>query len=640
MSKTLRTIAYVAVAVAIVATTGSLQGALAFYSTAQSIDQTLSQKKPALKGSVSQVAIGATMPIPYMMGRTYTGGMQVFDNSAGTENRRRWNINVVSGAGPIEEFETLLADYEPISFAPDGDGDNAVGWFHDFMYRDWKVGSRPETAFEDDLPSIPGWTSAHKLSGYAAYKVKMKFDKDGKRFASGIPQLGVVAKGVKVYDPRLDDTYPGGVGSHRWDDEATWEWSDNPALHGLAYLRGRFANGVKIIGAGIPKDAIDIASFVEMANVNEANEWTVGGLVYEAPDLSKWDNLKRILQSGGAKPVWSGGLLRAVVSAPRPSLFNITGDDLAEGSVEVRAMKGWRDRRNSIVPKYRAEDHKWEYVQGDAVTASTYLTEDGELKTEEVQFDLVQDKDQAAQLAAYELANGREFGPITFTVKPRLLAYQVGEAGTVHIPEAGLFNQLAVITGRSVNPANGAVSLTLESETTAKHAYALGMTGTAPPTPTIRTAEELDLAVTEEGAGQTALLIANSGPRVLALSINAAAEITVSGHERVYSDKTVMVTGATIITTGAVADDLIAVYYDDLARTGGTVTYQYTVIPDGIGEIAEYYASSVNPGRHFVALLPVPATGTTSGGSGVGPGTGGTGSGVGGGGNQPDTVLE
>ncbi len=568
------------------------------------------------------------MAVPYAMGLTYTGGMQVFDNSGGDKNKYRHQVMVVSAAGPIESIDSLMADYATVGLS----GEAATGWFAGYLTLQKRLGARPETAHTSSLSPMPGWGASHKMSGFASYRVTMKFDKDGKRFASGIPQLGVVFKGVKVYDPRLDTTYPGGSGAQRWDDEATWAWSENPSLHGLAYARGRFVNGVKIVGVGFPKDAIDIASFVECANIDDANAWKVGGLVYEAPDLSKWDNLKRVLQAGGAKPIWAGGMLRLQISAPRPSLFRIEADDLAEGSVDVQAMKGWRERRNTIIPKYRAPDHKYEYVQGDAVTAATYVAEDGEVKTEEVQFDLVQNKDQAAQLAAYEMVNAREFGPITVSVKPRLLAYVLGEAGTMHIPEAGLFEQLAVITGRSVNPANGVVTLTLESETTAKHAFALGKTGTAPPTPVIRSSQELDEGAAEPGVTDVTQLIANSSTRTLDLTISTVGVVTVSTHDRIYTDKIVSVTGATVTPSpSAVAGDKVGVYYDDEGRSGGAVTYQYSVIAGGAGEIDHMFPSAANPFRHFVTMLTVPASGTTSGGSGTGTGTGGTGGGTGGG---------
>jgi hypothetical protein len=252
------------------------------------------------------------------------------------------------------------------------------------------------------------------------------------------------------------------------------------------------------VGVGLAQDQINVARFVELANVCEANGWTLGGAVYEAPGLSKWDNLKRILQAAASQPLWARGQLDIKISAPVVSLDTITADDVGEGAVEVTARKGWRDRVNTVVPRFRSEEHRWDYVQGDAIDDAGYLAEDGEVKTREVQFDLCQDKDQAAELAAYELVNGREFGPIQMTVKPRLMAYRPGEAVTLDIPEAGLNNELAIITGRSIDPGTGAISLILERETDAMHDFALGRTGTAPPTPTILSPEDIDATVSAQ----------------------------------------------------------------------------------------------------------------------------------------------
>lgn len=606
-------------------------------------------KPPDMRGSVSQVIVGKNLPHPLILGRTLAGGMLVYDRGAGALNRWRFQVMVLSGAGPIESVESVNADYVPITLSGTG---AALGWYNGFLDVETKLGARPETAHASTVTLMPDWDANNRLSGYASYRIKAKFDVDGKRFASGMPQWGVVAKGVKIYDPRKDSTYPGGSGGHRWDDEATFEWSDNPALHALTYARGRFiekdaagvplANPVKIAGCGFGKEAIVVAQFVELANICDANDWTVGGTIYEGPGLSKWDNIKRILQAAAAEPVWTGGQLGLKISAPKVSLVTIGLPDLADGEIAVQAMKSYRDKVNTVVPRVRLESQRWEYTQLEGVSSEVYLAEDGETKIKEVQYDLVQDKDQGVQLAAYELENSRELGPVTIPVKPHLMLCHPGEAVTLNLEEGGLTNRLMVITGRQVDPQTGAVLLTLESETTAKHEFALGRTTVAPPTPTLFTPEQLDTNASD-GAVTTAdiaLLIANSGPRNLTLTIDTAGVVTVSNHERVYSGKVVSVAGATVTPSPAtVADDLVGVYYDDPERVGGTVTYQYSVIAGGAGEIDYLYASSENPYRHFVALLPVPATGTVSGGSGVGPGTGGTGAGVGGGGNRPDSVL-
>lgn len=633
MSKVAKVVGTVAGAVAVVAMVGSGIGALAggtmmltgiaSASTIASVAGAVSavanmaagSKKPRAQGSTSQVMIGANMPIPYTIGRTYIGGSMVHDVGYGgtvskVKNPYRSMVLIWSGAGPVDSIEGIYSDFTPITLS----GNAATGYYSGFMHVARQLGATPEaSALSGPYGAIPQWGAAYKLSGYAAGLVTLKFDKDGKKFSSGVPQFGAVLKGVKVYDPRLDSTYPGGAGAQRFDDESTWAWSDNPSLHALAYARGRYHNGKKVIGCGFSREGIDLAAFVELANICEANGWTLGGTLYEPG--SKWDNLKRILQAAAAQPVFVGAQLSVRFNAPRVALDTIEADDLADGEYTVPAMKTWRDRLNGIIPRYRSEPHKWEYVQSDLVSVPLYVTEDGEEKQEERQYDLVQNKDQAAELAAYELVNGREFGPIVLPCKPRMIEYRPGEALNVNVPEMGLNNQLCIITGRTVDPATGIITLTLESETTSKHAFALGQTGTAPPTPSITTGQELDQTVSENFIVSTTTttditnLINTSYQADLTVTATDSS-ITISNHTRVYLDGSVAVTGGSI--GSLTADTWYYVYYDDPMRGGGAVTYYATT------DYFTAFPSATNPYRHYAGYIKtdvVGGTGTSGGGA-------------------------
>ncbi|QAY77930.1 hypothetical protein [Sphingosinicella sp. BN140058] len=490
-----------------------------------SVGAALTAKPPAARGSISQIQIGANLPTPYLMGRTYIGGNQEHDvGYGGSKNPYRSMVFVYSGAGPIQSIEAFQADYTTINFS----GAAATGYYAGFLWRSTQLGACPEpSALSGPQGAIPRWGAAYKLSGYAASLVTLKFDKDGKRFASGVPQFGIVARGVKVYDPRQDSTYPGGSGSARPLQETTYVGgtaAENPGCHGVTYALGRYQNGKKVMGCGFAVDAIDWPAWVGFANVCDANGWKIGGAVYEPG--SRWDNLKAICEAGGGEPFFAGGKLSVRYSAPKVSLFTITGDDLADGDYSVPAMTSWRDRKNSVVPKIRLETHKWEYVQLDAVTVASLVAEDGEEKQEEVPFSLVQEKDQAAELAAYRVVNSREFGPIVLPCKPWLAAYRPGEVGTVNIPELGLVNQLCEIRQRQVDVARAVVTLSLMSESTVKHAYALGQSGTAPATPTITGGEDLDTAVSD--ANSSAPIVVADDAAMVALDVVAGTTVKVT----------------------------------------------------------------------------------------------------------------
>lgn len=459
---------------------------------AASLGSQLLQKKPPLTGAVNNVTIGVNQPVIYSMGRSFVGGAQMLDRGYGptldkVKNPYRSMVEIYSAGGPIEEIESYLVDWSPVTFS----GTSALGYYAGFLWLDTQIGERPEAAALTGPSSpIPDWSDDHRLSGYAAGMRTLKFDKDGKRWSSGIPLMGPVGKWARVYDWRKDSTFPGGSGAHRFTDEDTFEWDANAALNAATYARGRFAldgegnQSGMVVGCDFPFDSFDWPAWTAWANVCDANEWTVNGTVYDGPGTSRWENLKRICMAGGAVPCFSGGKLSVRFQSPKVALDTITVEDLADGEYIAPGMRTYRDRINTMVPRYRSEANKWEMVQSAAVTIPAFVTEDGEPKEEEYVLELVTDKDQAAELTAYELYNRRELSAITLPLKPRFWEYRLGEALLVELPELGL-DHLCVITALSKDVTRGTVTATFESETTAKHAFALGQTGTAPPPPTL-----------------------------------------------------------------------------------------------------------------------------------------------------------
>ena len=118
---------------------------------------------------------------------------------------------------------------------------------------------------------------------YLRYKLTGNSKKTDSPFAQGIPtRMTIRGEGAYTYDPRKDSTVPGGSGSHRADDQATWEWdangSRNPALQLLWYMLGWRINGIISVGCGIPANRIDLESFITAANLcDESVSLAAGG---------------------------------------------------------------------------------------------------------------------------------------------------------------------------------------------------------------------------------------------------------------------------------------------------------------------------------------------------------------------------
>ncbi len=113
------------------------------------------------------------------------------------------------------------------------------------------------------------FTSNHRLRGIAYIAASFQYDEKG--MFTSVPELTVVVKGKKLYDPRLDGSISGGSGSHRIADSTTYEWSNNAALTLLDYMHQDY-------GKGLGSSLIDLQSFQTAANTADT--------VVDVPDYS------------------------------------------------------------------------------------------------------------------------------------------------------------------------------------------------------------------------------------------------------------------------------------------------------------------------------------------------------------------
>lgn len=570
MAKVLKVVAIVAGVVALVvpglqalgvatilgATAGTVAAIAGVVAAAASFGAQLLTKPPPARGSVSQLQIGVDAPQPYAMGEGLVGGVLRYQRSYGATldkipNPYRYQVVVYSGGGPIYSL-TPYVDQAAIG-----------SYYTGYLYTSTKLGACPDTALTPNFSGAPGWSSTSKLSGKAAIGWNFKFDKNGKVFASGMPQTGAYGKWVKVYDPRLDSTRAGGSGSHRVNDESTWAWSENPALHAGTYAYGRHQNGKRTLGIGLPDDGINWASVAAWANVCDTNSWRLFGVVYEPGD--RWANLRDICAAGGAEPVLTAGALSFHYCAPRVALDTITEADLIQGVEQgVTAQASWRDRINTVIPKYIDPAQNWQMVQAAAVQVSTYLTQDGEVKQAEWPFNLVKDVNQAAQLARYRLEDSRELQPIDLVCGPRMRAYRPGDCLSLDLMNFLGLSGTAVVLRRSIDPGGLSVTLTLMTETSGKHAFALGQTGTPPATPAVgQTGAQRDALAAEVSPLTTGAHTFKTLSVDFPIYASTSTVITVNGFTGILDDGR-SITLTTTSISGLTANTVYGVFWDIL----------------------------------------------------------------------------
>lgn len=456
------------------------------------------QPQVGAAGRPFEFVIDPDGPIPFAAGRIGVSGALIHKDTFGPDLMFYGIPAVLSGAGPIEAIELVRADDYPMAFDANG-GATTEPYRQEFYFRS-VLGEQPAPlalstpAGLKNGAKLPGWGPSHKLSGKAAFLMVMAENSKGSAFPTGEVKPLVTLRGLKVYDPRQDSTYPGGVGPQRLSDPSTWTYSDNPILWALKWCLGLWEgpNGkgapqvdFQVGGIGAKPSGIDFPAFVAAANVSDANDWTVAA--YPNTDDDKSQVLDAFLQAGGCVYAQRAGKISCIQrAAPRASVVTISAADTA-GPLEIDTAASRIDRINTLRPRFWSEAHRWQMTALDGeITAQAYRDEDGAARTRGLDFPFVSNARQCGQLAALQIANTREGIAGVIPLKPHMQRIRPGDAFTITEPGFVLNGVKCLCLNTDYDPATGVVRVSFVSETDAKYPFALGQNPT-PPAPQVLT---------------------------------------------------------------------------------------------------------------------------------------------------------
>jgi hypothetical protein len=174
-------------------------------------------------------------------GECRVGGTIVFNENAGPNNEYKHLVIIFAGH-EVEGLSGMLLDDEPVQFDAYG---NAVGRFAGYFSAFFFNGSEDQTAlYELKFDHPDKWTTAHRLRGLAGIYVRLKVNAD--LFPNGVPNITVICRGKKVFDPRLQQ----------------YVWTSNAAL----CLADYYCDKKHGLGFDFEKD-IDIPELIASANV-------------------------------------------------------------------------------------------------------------------------------------------------------------------------------------------------------------------------------------------------------------------------------------------------------------------------------------------------------------------------------------
>ena len=358
-----------------------------------------------------------------------------------TDNNKRLHIIVQVASHEIQSFDTIYFNDEPLTLTTinnDSDGlarqrptspdkydkqSDFEGLPLDIIYTRQAVeikehlGADTQLADHDLIDQVSKWTTEHRLRGIAYLYIQMDYDAD--MFPNGIPNISAEIKGKKLFDFRDNST----------------AFSSNPALCIYDYLTDTR------LGLGISRDNIDTASFTTMANLCDENvtkvgggtekRYTCNGVVYS--DIAPMQILEDMLTSCLGVLSYSNGKFILKGGQYVSPVASFDEDDFISG-ININSKQSRKSLHNTVKGIFTGAETNFQPTDYPAVTSSTFVTEDGETITSDVDLPFTSSSATAQRIAKVSLFKNRQQMVLTTTLNMKAFKLQVGD--TVNITNA------------------------------------------------------------------------------------------------------------------------------------------------------------------------------------------------------------
>jgi hypothetical protein len=420
--------------------------------------------------------------IPVVYGRRQVGIARVFVESSGTDNTYLYMAGVLceGGGNGIESIDEIYVNDKLVTWSgalTDGTV-RTVNSSDTNFYKDESLISVQSFYGLDNqsvsslLDESTNWGSNHKLSGVAYLAFKFKWNQDA---FSSLPEIKVVLKGKKIYDPRLDST-KGGSGSHRQDTASTWTYSNNSALCLLDYLRN------SRYGKGLPNTSFETNydSFKTSANIcdTQVTPYTSApsdidlfetNIVLDT-EQKVIDNVRELLNPMRAIFTYTQGKYFLIIENTGSSQLSLNKDNII-GGIKIFGEKK-NTKYNRVIGTFVNPDKEW---QEDTITYppaddsalpvgdqhATLLAEDnGTLLEGNFTFQGITNPYQAEELCEIILRRSRNALAVEVMVTSEALNLTIGDLVDLTYSTGGFSSKLFRVYGLSINT-DSTVSLKL-----------------------------------------------------------------------------------------------------------------------------------------------------------------------------------
>jgi hypothetical protein len=510
VGKTLKTIALVAVGVALVVLSGPIATAIgAGAATAATIaavgaSLALSTASMALFGpkipktqiSRLNVSLDPSTPRKAVFGTTAMPLDLRYHESSGTDQEYIDYIIAVAAHKVTSITEIWFEEKQAWTLAG-----GVTGTYSGYL----TVAVRTEGTSGNTIAINGGgkWGSTRRLTGCAYLHLRIKrtgVDKKAESpLVSGLPsRVTVIGDGALLYDPRKDSTVPGGSGSHRATDQSTWgaytnaDDTDNPALQLLWWLLGWEINGKLSVGCGVPYTRIDMESFITAANACDENvtlaiggtqkRYRTSGTASDSDDRMEIINSFLASMNGTLRD--NGGKLTVTAMKNDLAEYVLTFNESDMiGGFDWQQTRGLTENYNIARGRYVDPSANSLYQMVDYPEIG-FAAPDGIERVMSLDLPYVEDGRRAQRIAKQVLQRNQYRGMFSTTFNAKALGCQVGDVVRVSIEALGWSNKLFRVVSQEIR-FDGQVPMALVEENAA--IYAWDADDSAPITPTAPT---------------------------------------------------------------------------------------------------------------------------------------------------------
>ncbi len=341
----------------------------------------------------------------------------------------------------IDGNEIPIAQVE--NGAAGGNVNSSDSEYKDLVTINPHLGTSGQSADQDAVTALEGWTDAHKLSGIFYNYVRCTFDNDA---FHQIPEIACRFKGKKILDVRTGST----------------AFSANAALVLYDYLTDS-------LGLGVATSKINTASFITAANVCDESVTLIDGSTekrYEANGLidtalSPGGNIEDILTAMSGSLIYANGQFYVYAGATKTATLSLSESDVVE-SINIIPRQSRRENFNAVKGKYISEANNFQQSDYPPITSSTFEAQDNSERIfNDFDLPMTTSPSMAQRIAKIALFRNRQ--PLAFEATFNLKALPLipGDIFKMSFDRYGWSEKLFEVTEFNFRPTTEAIQVAL-----------------------------------------------------------------------------------------------------------------------------------------------------------------------------------